>query len=41
VLAVGAALGGGFENMSELKVIKFEQAMESGDKVQWGQLQKS
>lgn len=32
---VGAGLGGGFQNTSELHVMKYEEAMASGDKVEW------
>ena len=32
---VGAGLGGGFENTNELKVMKFNEAMQSKDKEQW------
>ena len=30
--AVGAGIGGGFTNTNELKVMKFNEAMESADK---------
>ena len=33
--AVGAGLGGGFEHTSELKVLKFKQAMKTKDRVEW------
>jgi hypothetical protein len=34
---VGAGLGGGFVNTHELHVMKFKQAMQSGDKKNWDQ----
>ena len=37
VIAVGAGLGGGFENTSELKVMKYAEAMAGPDKKQWTQ----
>ena len=33
--AVGAGIGGGFKNTNELKVMKFNEAMESADKEEW------
>jgi hypothetical protein len=35
VVAVGAGLGGGFEHTSELRVMKYEEAMQSNDKAKW------
>ena len=32
---VGAALGGGFGNTAELKVVNYQQAMASDDKAMW------
>ena len=35
VSAVGAGIGGGFEDTSELKPMKYKQAMMTKDKEQW------
>jgi hypothetical protein len=35
VAAVGAGIGGGFENMAELKLIKYDEAMNGPDKEKW------
>ena len=35
VMAVGAGIGGGFENTNELKVMKFNEAMAAADKDKW------
>jgi hypothetical protein len=35
VAAVGAGLGGGFENTSELRVMKFKEAMKGSDNENW------
>ena len=35
IQAVGAGIGGGFEHTSELKVMKYEEAINSPDKEGW------
>jgi hypothetical protein len=35
ISGVGAGVGGGFSNTKELKVMKFDEAMESNDKKEW------
>ena len=37
VACVGAGVGGGFENTSELKVLKYNEAMKNPDKKKWEQ----
>ena len=35
VAAVGTCVGGSFQNINELKVLKFDEAIKSADKEEW------